>query len=78
LPDGLFLNQKSQSGSISGVLRLENVGMFYGHFEYFTDIWDIFSGFGIMYQEKSGNTGNKPVFKNGIKGSSSAKFVQQT
>jgi hypothetical protein len=47
---------------------LENVNIFYGHLKYFTDIWDnlwpfgtfclhlvIFSGFGIMYQEKSGN-----------------------
>jgi hypothetical protein len=42
--------------------------MFYGHLEYFIDIWDIlapfgtscvhlvhFSGFGILCQEKSGN-----------------------
>jgi hypothetical protein len=49
-------------------LRLENVDIFYGNFQYFTDIWDIdehlvhfvliwyiFSGFGSMYQEKSGN-----------------------
>jgi hypothetical protein len=47
---------------------LENIDIFYGHLEYFTDIWDIvrpfgtlyvdlvhFSGFGFMYQEKSGN-----------------------
>jgi hypothetical protein len=47
---------------------MENVELFYGHLEYFTDIRDIlwpfgtfyvnlvhFSGFGIMYQEKSGN-----------------------
>jgi hypothetical protein len=46
--------------------------------EYFTDIWNIilpfgtfcvhlvhFSGFGIMYEEKSGNTGyNAGAFKN--------------
>jgi hypothetical protein len=49
-------------------LRLENVYIFNGHLEYITDVWDIswpfgtfvfiwyiFSGFGIMYQEKSGN-----------------------
>jgi hypothetical protein len=47
---------------------LENVEIFYGHLEYFTDIWDIlwqlgtfcvhllhFFGFGIMHQEESGN-----------------------
>jgi hypothetical protein len=47
---------------------LENVDIFYGHLEYFMNIWDIlqpfgtfcvnlvhFSGFGIMHQEKSGN-----------------------
>jgi hypothetical protein len=49
-------------------LRLEKVYIFFGHLEYFMEIWDIlwpfgtfcihlvhFSGFGIMYQEKSGN-----------------------
>jgi hypothetical protein len=49
-------------------LRFEDFDMFYGHLECFTDIWDIynhlvhfvfiwyiFSGFGIMHQEKSGN-----------------------
>jgi hypothetical protein len=48
--------------------RLEIVEIFQGHLEYFTDIWDIswpsgtfcvhlvlFPGFGIMYQEQSGN-----------------------
>jgi hypothetical protein len=47
---------------------MENVDIFYGHLEYFTDIWGIlgpfgifcvhlvhFSGFGILCQEKSGN-----------------------
>jgi hypothetical protein len=47
---------------------LENVEIFYGNFEYFTDTWDnfwafgtffvnleYFSGFGILHQEKSGN-----------------------
>jgi hypothetical protein len=32
-------------------------GIFYGHLVHFVFIWYIFSGFGIMYQEKSGNTG---------------------
>jgi hypothetical protein len=52
---------------------LENVDIFYGHLEYlrtfgifyehlvhFVFIWYIFSGFGIMYQEKSGNPGPLP------------------
>jgi hypothetical protein len=47
---------------------MENVGIFYGHLEYFTDIWYIlwqfgklvaiwiiFPCFGIMCLEKSGN-----------------------
>jgi hypothetical protein len=41
LPDGLFSNPKFQFGKISEGLRLENVDIFYGHQEYFTDIWDI-------------------------------------
>jgi hypothetical protein len=68
LPDGLFSNQKSQFGYILEGLKLENVYIICGHSEYFTGIWDIlrpfgtfcvrlvhFSGFGIMFQEKSGN-----------------------
>jgi hypothetical protein len=44
-------------------------GIFYGHLEYFMEIWNIFYllgyfmiiwyGFGIMYQEKSGKPGGK-------------------
>jgi hypothetical protein len=30
-------------------------GIFYGHLRYFITIWCIFSGFGVMHQEKSGN-----------------------
>jgi hypothetical protein len=41
LPDGLFLKQKSQFGKILEVLSLDNVDIFYGHLESFTDIWDI-------------------------------------
>jgi hypothetical protein len=41
LPDGLFSNQKSQFGKILEGLRLENVYIFYGHWEYFMEIWDI-------------------------------------
>jgi hypothetical protein len=49
---------------------LEKVDIFYGHLEYFTDIWNFydrfgtfcvhlvhFSSFGIMNREKSGNPG---------------------
>jgi hypothetical protein len=38
LPDGLVSNQKSQFGYILEGLRLENVDIFYGYFEYFRDI----------------------------------------
>jgi hypothetical protein len=49
---------------------LEYVALFYGHLEYFRDIWDIFmtiwtilcsfgAFFGIMSQEKSGNPAPK-------------------
>jgi hypothetical protein len=41
LPDGLFSNQKSQFGAIFEGLRLENVEIFFVHFDYFRDIWDI-------------------------------------
>jgi hypothetical protein len=60
----LVSNQKSQFGSILKGLRLEN-DIFYGHLEYLLSygiFYDhlvhfvlIFSGFDIMYQEKSGN-----------------------
>jgi hypothetical protein len=49
---------------------MENVGIFYGHLEYYTtigyilwpfgkvvEIWYIFSRFGALYREKSGNPG---------------------
>jgi hypothetical protein len=39
LPDGLFSNQKIP---ILEDLRWENVDIYYGHSEYFKDIWDIF------------------------------------
>jgi hypothetical protein len=41
LPDGLFPNRKSQFGKFWEGLRLEIVDIFYGHWEYFMDIWDI-------------------------------------
>jgi hypothetical protein len=40
-PDGLFSNQKSQFGKILEGLRLENIYIYYGHLEYFMDVWDI-------------------------------------
>jgi hypothetical protein len=41
LPDGLFSNQKFLFGQTLEGLRLENVDLFYGYLEFFTDIWDI-------------------------------------
>jgi hypothetical protein len=41
LPDGLFSNQKSQFGQSLEGLGLENVDIFYGHVDYYPDIWDI-------------------------------------
>jgi hypothetical protein len=39
LPDGLFSNQKSQFEKVLEGLILENVDIFYGHLEYFMEIW---------------------------------------
>jgi hypothetical protein len=33
------------------------IGKFYGHLVHFVAILYIFSGFGILYQQKSGNPG---------------------
>jgi hypothetical protein len=67
-----FQTKKSQFGSILEGLRLENINIFYGHLEYFTyghlgycltisyilcSFGTFYSGFGITYQEKYGNTG---------------------
>jgi hypothetical protein len=41
LPDGLFSNPKSQFGLILECLKLDNVNKFYGHLDYFADLWDI-------------------------------------
>jgi hypothetical protein len=48
MPDGLYSKQKSQFAS-EGII-LENVDIFYGHLEYFTEIWDILRKFGIFYE----------------------------
>jgi hypothetical protein len=36
---------------------LQTLGIFYDHLVDFMLIWYIFSGFGIMYREKTGNPG---------------------
>jgi hypothetical protein len=36
LPNGIFSKQKSQFGQICEGLAMEDVGIFYGHFVYFT------------------------------------------
>jgi hypothetical protein len=41
LPDGLFANPKSQFGGKILGLRLKNIDTFYGHLEFFRDIWHI-------------------------------------
>jgi hypothetical protein len=45
LPDGLFSNQKSQCVQTLECLRLEIFEIFYGHLEYFMDIWYILCTF---------------------------------
>jgi hypothetical protein len=39
---------------------LQTFGKFYDHLEHFVFIWCIFAGFGIVYQEKSGNPDSNP------------------
>jgi hypothetical protein len=48
LPDGIFFNQNSQFGSILEGLAREDVGIFYGHFVYFTAKWYILCPFGTF------------------------------
>jgi hypothetical protein len=68
LPDGIFSYQKYQLGCISESLGMENVGAFYGDWEYFTHtIWNIlwlllyFYCFGLLHYEKSGNLGPESI-----------------
>jgi hypothetical protein len=49
LPDDFFSRPKSQFGSILEGLKLENVDLFYGHLEYFTEMWNILQTLGIFY-----------------------------
>jgi hypothetical protein len=66
LPDGIFLNQKSQSQlkmlvyfkAIWYILR--QFGIFCFHLVYFMVLCYIFHRFGILCQEKSGNPGVRP------------------
>jgi hypothetical protein len=68
LPEGLFSNQKSKFWQILKSLAKEDAGIvmaiwctsrpngiIYGHFINFVVIWYIFSLFGMLYREKSGN-----------------------
>jgi hypothetical protein len=41
---------------------LQPFGKFYDHLVHFAFIWYIYSGFGIMHQEKSGNPGPEAGF----------------
>jgi hypothetical protein len=72
LPDGFFSNQKSKFGFILEGLRLEMlmyfmaIGntlqtfvIFYDSLVHFVFFCYIFSGFGIMYEDKSGNPGGQ-------------------
>jgi hypothetical protein len=77
----VFSNQNSQLGQILEGPAMEDIGIFYGHLVYFATIWYIlwtfgkvcgclvyFSCFGMLYQEKSGNTGCS-VLQTGISNS---------
>jgi hypothetical protein len=48
LPDGLFSDQKFKFGLIFEGLGMENIGMIYGRYEYFTAIWYNLWPFGII------------------------------
>jgi hypothetical protein len=46
---------------------LRTFGKFYGHLVHFVFIWYIYSVFGIVHQEKSGNPVLDPIVKEGEK-----------
>jgi hypothetical protein len=48
MPDAAFSYQKYQFGHILEGLGVENIGMFYGHSEYFMPTWCILCPFGIF------------------------------
>jgi hypothetical protein len=47
-PDGVFSKQKIPIWVTLESLRFEKVNTFYGHLEYFREIWDILERFGIF------------------------------
>jgi hypothetical protein len=49
LPDGLFSDQKSRFGYISGGLAMVDVDVLYGLLVYFVYIWSILWTFGLLY-----------------------------
>jgi hypothetical protein len=69
LPDGLFSSKNTNLGTIFRasdwkmwiflwpfvICILWPFGIFYDHLAHFVFIWYIFSSFGIMHHEKSGN-----------------------
>jgi hypothetical protein len=64
-----FQTKNPNLGKFLEGLRMENVGIFYGRMEYLRPLgifygnlvvlWSIFSPFGILCQEKSGNPGRR-------------------
>jgi hypothetical protein len=48
LPDGVFSNQKSLFGHILECHKIDHVGIFCGHLEYFTTIWHVSWPFGVF------------------------------
>jgi hypothetical protein len=50
----IYFQTKNPIGANFVGFRFENVDIFYGHLEYFTDIWNILRTFGIFY----GHSGN--------------------
>jgi hypothetical protein len=59
LPDGIF-SKKSQFGRILAGLPTADADMFSGHLGQLMVIWYIFSRFGKVFQEKSGNPELQP------------------
>jgi hypothetical protein len=74
LPDGIFLNQKSQFGIVLESLLVEDAGIFCGLLAIFSAYWYIlrqivmfcghlvyFSNVGMLCKEKSGNPAGDAV-----------------
>jgi hypothetical protein len=75
LPDGIYSYKKSQFGYNLEGLGIENLGIFYGTWEYLRHFVGIlrpfgilcghlviFYRFGMLYREKSGNPAKTPIF----------------